>query len=128
MKCPDECQCFHDQLWSANIVQCARKNLRRVPSLVPMDVTDLHLDGSNLTRLTQTMFLGRSRLKTIRVPSSNVHEVENGTFSGLDHLEVIHLGYNQLKQLFGYEFSGAVSLREIYLQHNQLVTIGKRNF
>ena len=128
MKCPDECQCFHDQLWSANIVQCARNNLRRVPSLVPMDVTDLHLDGSNLTRLTQTMFLGRSRLKTIRVPRSNVYEVENGTFSGLDHLEVIHLGHNQLKQLFGYEFSGAVSLREIYLQNNQLVTIDPHTF
>ena len=128
MKCPDECQCFHDQLWSANVVQCAQNNLGRVPSLVPMDVTDLHLDGSNLTKLTQTMFLGRSRLKTIRVPSSNVYEVENGTFSGLDHLEVIHLGYNQLKQLMGYEFSGAVSLREIYLQHNQLVTIEPHTF
>ena len=128
MKCPDECQCFHDQLWSANVVQCAHKNLRRVPSLVPMDVTELHLDGSNLTRLTQTMFMGRSRLKTIRAPRSNVYEVENGTFSGLDHLEVIHLAYNQLKQLFGYEFSGAVSLREIYLQNNQLVTIEAHTF
>ena len=106
MKCPDDCQCFHDQLWSANVVQCSARNLSKVPSLVPMDVTALHLNGNNLTQLTQTMFLGRSRLKKILLGGSNVYEIANGTFSGLDHLEVIDLGYNQVKQLFGYEFSG----------------------
>ena len=93
-----------------------------------MDVTALHLTGNNLTRLTQSMFLGRSRLKKILVKQSNVHEIENGTFSGLDHLEIINLGYNQLKQLIGHEFIGAVSLRELYLEHNQLVTISKETF
>jgi hypothetical protein len=128
MKCPDNCDCFHDQLWSANVVQCSRKNLTNVPSLVPMDVTALHLDGNNLTKLGQTMFLGRSRLKKILARQSNIHEIDNGTFTGLDHLEVIHLGRNQLKQLLGHEFAGAVSLRELHLEHNQLVTISADTF
>ena len=114
MKCPDECQCFHDQLWSANVVQCSKKNLSNVPSLgkplffflkkkkkndfdichfllilVPMDVTALHLAENNLTRLSQSMFLGRSRLKQIFIRHSNIHDIENATFSGLDHLELI---------------------------------------
>ena len=121
MKCPDPCECFHDQLWSSNVVQCARKGLDHVPSLVPMDVTSLYLDGNNLTTLSQTMFLGRSRLKKIFASQSNVHEIENQTFSGLDHLEVVHLERNQLKQLRGHEFAGAVSIRELFLEHNQLV-------
>lgn len=128
MKCPDDCQCFHDQLWSANVVQCSSRQLSHVPSLVPMDVTALHLSANNLTRLTQTMFLGRTRLKKVYVDHSNVNEIENGTFSGLDHLEVVNLGHNQLKQLMGYEFSGAVSLRELYLEQNQLVTIAADTF
>ena len=33
MKCPEECQCFHDQLWTANVVQCSSKKLTDVPSL-----------------------------------------------------------------------------------------------
>ena len=111
MKCPDECQCFHDQLWSANVVQCSKKNLSNVPSLgeriffrkknknyldichllilVPMDVTALHLAENNLTSLSQSMFLGRSRLKQIFIRHSNIHDIENATFSGLDHLELI---------------------------------------
>ena len=126
MKCPEDCQCFHDQQWSANVVQCS--NVSKVPSLLPMDVTSLHLERNNLTRLTQTMFLGRSRLKSIMLEQSSIVEIENGTFSGLDHLEVIDLGHNQLKQLFGFEFSGVVSLRELYLHHNQLVTIEAHTF
>lgn len=128
MKCPEDCQCFHDKLWSANVVQCSGKTLDRVPSLVPMDVTDLYLNENNLTTLTHTMFLGRTRLKKIMLTRSNVYEIENATFSGLDHLEVINLGHNQLKQLFGYEFSGSVSLRELHLHNNQLVTIDPQTF
>ena len=118
--------CFHDQQWSANVVQCS--NVSQVPSLLPMDVTALHLERNNLTRLTQSAFLGRSRLKSILLSDSNILEIENGTFSGLDHLEVINLGHNQLKQLFGHEFIGAISLRELYLHHNQLVTIEPDTF
>ena len=57
--------------------------------LVPMDVTALHLAENNLTRLSQSMFLGRSRLKQIFIRHSNIHDIENATFSGLDHLELI---------------------------------------
>ncbi len=128
MKCPDECQCFHNQVWSANVVQCSNRSLNHVPSLVPMDVTSLHLSGNNLTRLTQNMFLGRTRLRKILLSSSNVVEIDNATFSALDHLEVIDLGYNQLKQLLGHEFREAVSLRELYLHHNQLVSIEPNTF
>ena len=119
-----------------------------------MDVTALHLAENNLTRLSQSMFLGRSRLKQIFIRHSNIHDIENATFSGLDHLELIgkfltyvpiyfaeiirpnnvtyvlilDLGFNQLKQLLGHEFIGAVSLRELYLENNQLVTIAKDTF
>ena len=54
-----------------------------------MDVTALHLAENNLTRLSQSMFLGRSRLKQIFIRHSNIHDIENATFSGLDHLELI---------------------------------------
>ena len=110
MKCPEDCQCFHDQNWSANVVQCSDRNLSKVPSLVPMDATALHLSGNNLTRLNQDMFLGRSRLKSIVIERSNVMDINNGTFSELNHLQKLHLGYNHLRQLFGEEFSAADSL------------------
>ena len=54
-----------------------------------MDVTALHLAENNLTSLSQSMFLGRSRLKQIFIRHSNIHDIENATFSGLDHLELI---------------------------------------
>ena len=128
MKCPEDCQCFHDQLWSANVVQCSHRNLSKVPSLVPMDATALHLNGNNLTRLQPDMFLGRTRLHTITIERSHVMAIDNGTFADLDHLARLHLGYNNLKQLFGHEFAEIGSLRELYLHHNRLVSIAPDPF
>eukprot|EP00095_Tigriopus_kingsejongensis_P004367 maker-scaffold57_size444674-snap-gene-2.12 protein:Tk04367 transcript:maker-scaffold57_size444674-snap-gene-2.12-mRNA-1 annotation:"slit homolog 3 protein" len=123
MKCPTGCSCFHDQTWSANIIQCSNKSHSQLPSVIPMDTTELYLDGNNLTELKNGFLLGRSRLKKLSLKGSAVSTVSNQSFIGLHDLQVLDLSENQLKNLYGYEFNDLSSLRELYLQRNQLVSI-----
>ncbi|TRY62905.1 hypothetical protein TCAL_07138, partial [Tigriopus californicus] len=128
MKCPTGCTCYHDQTWSANIIQCSNKGHSKLPSFIPMDTTALYLDGNNLTELKNGFLLGRSRLKKLSLRGSAVSKISNQSFIGLHDLQVLDLSENQLKGLHGYEFNDLSSLRELYLQRNQLVSIVSEAF
>jgi hypothetical protein len=91
-----------------------------IPSLITMDATDLRLDGSNLTVLDATTFLGRGRLQKLYLSRCMVSTIQNQTFAILGELRVLDLSQNDLKQLRGDEFHGLSLLRELNLQNNQV--------
>ncbi len=122
-KCPPGCRCFRDQNWTENVVRCSAGGFDRVPEVVPMDATALHLDGNNLTELAPGILVGRNRLRRLSLVDSQVARIANQTFGGLASLQVLRLGHNKLKNLHGYEFLGLESLRELHLNHNQLVSM-----
>ena len=59
MQCPDGCSCFHDSSWESNIIQCGLRGHTEVPLLIPMDATEIRLDGNNLTDVDSQSFIGR---------------------------------------------------------------------
>ena len=61
MQCPSGCTCQHDATWSKNIIKCSHQNQTNIPVLIPMDATQLYLDGNNLEHISQQHFLGRQR-------------------------------------------------------------------
>ena len=128
MTCPHGCTCFHDQNWSTNLVQCHSGGHRELPIGIPMDTTSLILDGNNLTRLENAIFVGRSKLRTLSLQGSRISEIMNQTFVGLSELQVLNLAHNELKHLYGHEFRNLLHLRELYLQKNQLVSIEPETF
>uniref|UniRef100_A0A1B0CD02 Putative toll-like receptor tollo n=1 Tax=Lutzomyia longipalpis TaxID=7200 RepID=A0A1B0CD02_LUTLO len=129
MECPDRCSCFHDQSWTANVVDCSRAGYEnKLPDLIPMDATQIHLDGNDLREVASHAFIGRKKLRMLFLNSSNIHTVHNRTFNGLRDLEVLQLDHNHLTALNGYEFAGLLNLRELYLQHNAIATIDNDTF
>ena len=46
MQCPEGCSCHHDSSWSQNVIRCSERGLRAVPALIPMDATEVRLDGN----------------------------------------------------------------------------------
>ena len=46
LQCPDGCSCHHDSSWSQNVIRCSERGLRAVPALIPMDATEVRLDGN----------------------------------------------------------------------------------
>ncbi|XKL67486.1 hypothetical protein PGB90_002977 [Kerria lacca] len=128
MNCPANCLCFHDQSWSANIVDCSRSNYTEMPNKIPMDATEVYLDGNNFGELSSHSFIGRKNLKSLYVNNSNIAAIFNYTFSGIGKLQTLHLEDNEIRMLYGFEFSSLESLKELYLQNNKLVAVDSRTF
>lgn len=128
MVCPDNCTCYYDQSWNTNIVDCSRRGHSAVPRKIPMDVTELYLDGSDIPILSSHTFIGRKNMKILYINNSNVHTINNKTFNGLRDLQVLNLGYNKLTVLNGYEFERLLHLRELYLSNNLIYAINNMTF
>ncbi|GFT36048.1 toll-like receptor Tollo [Nephila pilipes] len=128
MVCPENCTCYYDQSWNTNIVDCGSKRHTAVPRKIPMDVTELYLDGSDIPTLSSHTFIGRKNMKILYMNNSNVHTIDNRTFNGLRDLLVLNLNHNRLTALHGYEFERLVHLQELYLSHNMIATISNVTF
>ncbi|KAH8316321.1 hypothetical protein KR067_005131 [Drosophila pandora] len=123
MTCPTNCTCYHDQIWSTNVVDCGGQQTTELPRRVPMDSSVVYLDGNNFPVLKNHAFIGRKNLRALYVNGSQVAAIQNRTFASLASLQLLHLADNKLRSLHGYEFEQLSALRELYLQNNQLTTI-----
>lgn len=128
MTCPSNCTCYHDQAWSTNVVDCSANNHVTLPARIPMDATEIYLDGNNLRELRNHAFIGRKNMRVLYVNNSNVEYIQNRTFNGLNSLETLYLQENRIKVLRGYEFENLMHLRELYLQNNKISFIGNATF
>ncbi|XP_049846539.1 toll-like receptor Tollo [Schistocerca gregaria] len=129
MTCPTNCTCYHDQSWTANAVNCASSGYDgQLPEQIPMDATQLYLDGNDFRSLGSHAFIGRKRLKILFLNASGVEIIHNRTFNGLKELELLHLEDNRLRELRGYEFDGLESLKELYLHRNFITSIHNSTF
>lgn len=129
MTCPNNCTCYHDQSWSANVVECSNAGyINTLPERIPMEATQLYLDGNDIKMLPSHAFIGRKRLKILFLNSSNIEAIQNRTFNGLKELEVLHLDHNHLKSLEGQEFDGLDNLRELHINNNKIRHVGKEMF
>ena len=106
MICPDGCQCYHDLTWTKNIIQCSDGGFKELPQVLPMDASDIFLDGNSFTILKSHIFIGRKNLKVLHLNNSNIEQIENQTFNGLKSLQILHLQNNDIDTLHGTEFNG----------------------
>ncbi|XP_064473061.1 toll-like receptor Tollo [Ornithodoros turicata] len=128
MVCPENCTCYSDQTWNTNIVDCSFTSYNSIPPRVPMDVTELYLDGNDMSHLSSHSFIGRKNLKVLYLNNSNVQTIHNRTFNGLVGLQVLHLDHNKVTALHGFEFENLTNLRELHLSNNRIATVSNRTF
>ncbi len=128
MTCPDNCTCYHDASWSKNIAECSSSGFYDLPDQLPMDATEVFLDGNIFPELDSHTFIGRKNLQALHLNNSGIHTIRNKTFNGLKSLQILHLESNQLTQLQGFEFETLANLRELYLENNLLEYVHNSTF
>lgn len=128
MTCPMNCTCYHDQTWNTNIVDCSRQNVIEVPARIPMDATEVYLDGNSFKELLNHVFIGRKNMRVLFVNSSQIESIQNRTFNGLTALETLHLENNNIFAIKGFEFEHLVNLKELYLENNRISYISNVSF
>ena len=99
-----------------------------LPEQLPMDATEIFLDGNSLTELGSHTFIGRKNLRILHLNNSHIATIQNKTFNGLRSLAVLHLEGNELSSLEGYEFETLSNLRELYLHDNLLRSVHNATF
>ncbi|KAF7273935.1 hypothetical protein GWI33_013377 [Rhynchophorus ferrugineus] len=128
MTCPDRCTCYHDHTWSSNVVDCSNAGYTTVPEKIPMDATEIYLDGNNLGELGSHVFIGKKKLEVLYLNNSNVKALHNRTFNGVKSLRVLHMEDNKLEELRGFEFDQLENINELYLDHNKIAFVGNQTF
>ncbi|XP_072932806.1 toll-like receptor Tollo [Epargyreus clarus] len=128
MICPNNCRCYHDITWNANVVDCSNAGYTEVPERIPMDATEIYLDGNQITNLGNHVFIGKKKLQVLYLNNTKLKEVNNQTFKGVDSLRVLHLENNKLVELKGDEFMHLNNLNELYLDHNAIVHVANNTF
>ncbi|KAG5881622.1 hypothetical protein JTB14_024092 [Gonioctena quinquepunctata] len=128
MTCPDRCTCYHDHTWSSNVVDCSNSGYTNVPEKIPMDATEIYLDGNDLGDLGSHVFIGKKKLEVLFLNNSNVRALHNRTFNGVKSLKVLHMENNKLGELRGFEFDQLENINELYLDHNKIEYVGNNTF
>ncbi|CAH4034010.1 unnamed protein product [Pieris brassicae] len=128
MTCPEGCSCFHDSNWNSNVIDCSNAGYTDIPEKIPMDATELYLDGNDFASLNSHLFIGKKKLHKLYLNNSNIASIDNDTFNGLHSLNVLHLENNHLTEVAGGEFSQTKHLRELYLNDNLLTSVANNSF
>ncbi|XP_041980020.1 toll-like receptor 6 [Aricia agestis] len=128
MTCPEGCSCFHDSNWNSNVIDCSNAGYTEVPEKIPMDATELYLDGNDFGTLGSHLFIGKKKLHKLYLNNSNIAVLDNDTLNGLHSLNVLHLENNHLTELAGGEFSQIKHLRELYLNDNSITSVASNTF
>ncbi|XP_051176827.1 toll-like receptor Tollo [Leptopilina boulardi] len=128
MTCPDNCSCYHDHSWSSNVVDCSNAGYRFVPDRIPMDATEIYLDGNELGDLGNHVFIGKRHLEVLYLNNSGISSIHNKTFNGVESLKVLHLESNGLRELKGSEFNQLERMSELYLDHNAIAMVDNATF
>lgn len=124
MTCPSNCSCYHDQTWNTNVVDCSSQNSEEIPDKIPMDATEVYLDGNDFRELQNHVFIGKKNMRVLYVNNSGIETIQNRTFNGLNALQILHLEDNRIYELKGFEFEHLSNLKELYLQNNVISYIG----
>ncbi|XP_065573963.1 toll-like receptor 6 [Artemia franciscana] len=128
MSCPVNCTCAHDSSWTSNIVDCSFRSHKFVPSGIPMDATEVRLDGNNIEHLLGRSFLGRKNMLRLFLNSTGTVVIPRNIFSGLKKLVELHLENNLITRLNGYEFESLECLESLHLQFNRIEYIETSSF
>ena len=99
-----------------------------IPEKIPMDVTELYLDGLELLHLRGNALIGRKNLKTLYLNNSQLYSIEPKALATQKSLQILQLDSNMLTELHGYEFEQQTELRELYLANNRLSAIANNTF
>lgn len=129
MTCPDRCSCYHDQTWTTtNVVDCSNADYDLVPDRIPMDATEIYLDGNDLKELGNHVFIGKKKLQVLYLNNSNINTIQNRTFNGIESLRILHLENNNLEVLRNTQFTRLPNLNELYLSDNKIKVIENDTF
>ena len=93
--CPHKCKCIQLQPRGLRVV-CRSKELRSVPSPIPVDTTELDLSFNNIQVLFRLYFRNCSNLSWLDLSWNDIEDADEDAFNSLVNLKFLSLSNNRL--------------------------------
>ncbi|CAI5636129.1 unnamed protein product [Oreochromis niloticus] len=108
-------------------IRIADTNITEVPKGLPSSLSELHLDGNKITKLTADRLKGMKNLAKLGLSYNQISSVENGTLANAPHLRELHLDNNALTSvppgLPDHKY-----IQVVYLHANKIAAVGTEDF
>ena len=116
--CPTKCKCG----WSKVVVCEQLTSMADFSTGVPSDTSEIHIENSQLRKLTQNDFssLQTTHILALRIINSQLKEIQDYTFQTMGTLRKLTLRENQIFSLTKDAFSGLINLQELDLSKNKI--------
>lgn len=121
-KCPEHCKCSE----YLTDIDCSGKQLSRVPTDIPTNVTRLNLNNNGINHITVSAFAGLSLLTWLSIQKNSISSIEIGAFIDQQNLIDLYLKTNRKltsEALDKEVFRGLKKLEHLHLGVNSLTRI-----
>lgn len=118
--CPEQCLCQVNKKTSH--VTCVNQSLRRIPENIPTTVTNLDLQGNNVSSLTD-VFQNLTQVQTINLSFNNIKAFQPIDFKYNLYLEQLNLAGNRLTSIKERSFQYTPRLKGINLANNSITSL-----
>ena len=97
--------------------------LVEVPSNIPQEATEVHLQDNKITELKTGTFSHLAQCTKLDIHNNSIATIEGDTFTGMARLETLYLYYNKITVLQKSMFNGLASLTTLHMSSNLIETI-----
>ncbi|KAL6459605.1 hypothetical protein MHYP_G00313640 [Metynnis hypsauchen] len=108
-------------------IRIADTNITAIPKGLPSSLSELHLDGNKITKVTSDSLKGLKNLAKLGLSHNEISVVENGSLAVVPHLRELHLDSNALTAvppgLPEHKY-----IQVIYLHSNKIAAVGTEDF
>lgn len=108
-------------------IRIADTNITEIPKGLPSSLSELHLDGNKITKLTSSNLQGMKNLAKLGLSYNEISSVENGTLGNAPHLRELHLDNNALTSV-PPGLSEHKYIQVVYLHANKIAAVGTGDF
>nr|XP_057938540.1 slit homolog 1 protein-like [Doryrhamphus excisus] len=112
-QCPSQCTCMD------TVVRCSNKHLQALPRGLPRNLTELYLDGNQLTRVPKELATFRN-LQLVDLSNNKITSLADDSFANMSQLTTLILSYNSLRCIPPLALGGLPSLRLLSLHGNDI--------
>uniref|UniRef100_A0A3Q3VN74 Decorin n=1 Tax=Mola mola TaxID=94237 RepID=A0A3Q3VN74_MOLML len=108
-------------------IRIADTNITEIPKGLSSSLSELHLDGNKITKVTAESLKGLKNLAKLGLSDNEISFVENGTMANVPHLRELHLDNNALTSV-PPGLSDHKYIQVVYLHANKIAAVGTGDF
>ncbi|CAK9298283.1 unnamed protein product [Gordionus sp. m RMFG-2023] len=122
LECPSMCNC------EGHSVECGGRNLKDIPSNIPIFTTEINLSNNLITEIPTDAFKTLVNLEKIDLRNNLIENIHDNAFANCKKVTNLLLTENKLTRLTPKMFTGLINLRTLTLRTNRLTCITNDTF